>query len=172
MLCVDEQRKMMFCAEWYRVVLVHLCDILQLYSFHAARYMLVSYASQQVRGKFDRTKLVKRSWDDTVLPPTYPVHWSASEVNCSGADVQVSSHLKVSCRLSSSRLLIVLVCMHNLRNKITHCSYPILTSHNYSVQSQDWNVISGFWECTAQSRDCTKSDCVEHIHPVWTMHNG
>ena len=48
----------------------------------------ISCASRQARGKFDRMK-----WQSAVetTPCTYPVHGSASEVKCSGADTQVVS---------------------------------------------------------------------------------
>ena len=58
---------------------------------HATRYTLaysISCASRQARGKFDRMKW--RSAAETT-PCAYPIHGSASEVNCSGTDTQVVS---------------------------------------------------------------------------------
>ena len=66
-------------------------------TFHSlTRYMHVQCASHGARGKFDQTKWPssKRCRDEaceTVLSSAYPVHGSASKVNCSGADAQVVS---------------------------------------------------------------------------------
>ena len=57
------------------------------------RIRSASYAPCRACGKFDRTKWrsSKHGRDDTMLSSAYSVHWSAREVNRSGANMQVVS---------------------------------------------------------------------------------
>ena len=84
----------MFCAKQYRVVLVHLHDILQLYScIYSCYYVFacILCASHRARRKFNQMKWRSTIETMPVLSSAYPLHCLASEVNRSGADAQVVS---------------------------------------------------------------------------------
>jgi len=48
--------------------------------------------------------------------------------------------------------------------EIAHRCRAISRLRKPSAQSRDWHAISGFWECTAQSRDCTNSQIARNIN--------
>ena len=84
-----------------------------------------SCASRRARGKFDRTKWPssKRCRDDAVVSSADPVHRSLSEVNRSGADVQV-----VSCH----RYLVVFHCFVE-QLSVFHTSGLIFSKSSTSI---------------------------------------
>ena len=99
-----------------------------------------SCASRQARGKFDRTKWrsSKHCWGDVVLSSTHPIHGSASKVNCSGADAQVTS---------CHRYLVV---FHPFVEQLTvfHISELVLTSS--SILKTLTPIVMASWAARAK----------------------
>ena len=53
---------------------------------HATGYVLAYHVLHTEHMEVQLSEVAKRGQDDTVLPSTYPVHGSVSELNHSGAD--------------------------------------------------------------------------------------
>ena len=147
-----------FCAKQYRVVLVHLHDILQLYScIYSCQqvYICVSCASHRAHAKFDKIK-----WRSTIeTTPCCPlpipfivqrVKYFAQVLMCKSSLVTII--LSSFIPLLSSQLAVFWINYHSVHAQFAQ-------SHTIVAQSRDHPTIVRNLEIGMQSQESENAQC-------------